>query len=268
MEWIHAIVLGIVQGITEFLPISSSAHLILVPLIFGWPDQGLMFDIAANTGSLVAVIVYFWHDVTALVVGFFRSLRPGGLTNNPEGRMAWALGWATIPIGLAGLLFKGFIETWARDPLVIGSTALFFGVLLGWSDRVGKRSKDLTHLTWRDAVLIGIAQMFALIPGTSRSGVTITAALFVGFTRESSARFAFLMAIPVGVLAGGMEMLELIRLAPSLSEWLFMGLGLLVSGISAFVVIYWFMAWLRQQSLLPFAVYRIILGLIIFVLVL
>ncbi len=268
MEWLHSIVLGLVQGITEFLPISSSAHLILVPILFGWQDQGLMFDIAANTGTLFAVILYFWHDVNRLVRGFFRSLRPGGLTNNPEGQLAWALGWATIPIGLAGLTFKSHIETLARDPLVIGTTAITFGLLLGLADHLGKRCKDLDHLTWRHAVLIGIAQMFALIPGTSRSGVTISAALFAGFTREASARFAFLMAIPVGVLAGGLELLELIRLTPSFSEWLFMGVGMAVSGISGYLIIHWLMAWVRHQSLLPFAMYRIILGLIIFLLVL
>ncbi|MBF0273532.1 MAG: undecaprenyl-diphosphate phosphatase [Magnetococcales bacterium] len=268
MEWLHSIVLGIVQGITEFLPISSSAHLILVPKLLGWPDQGLMFDIAANTGSLIAVMVYFWSDVVSLTLGFFRTLRPGGFTNNPEGHMAWAVGWATIPIGLAGLLFKHHIETLARNPAVIGTTALFFGALLWWADRRGTRSRGLDQLTWGDAVLIGVAQMFALIPGTSRSGVTMTAALFSGFTREASARFAFLMAIPVGVLAAGLEFRELFHLAPSPSEWMFMGLGLVVSGISAFAVIYWLMAWLRHQSLVPFAIYRIILGVVIFILVL
>ncbi|MBF0212416.1 MAG: undecaprenyl-diphosphate phosphatase [Magnetococcales bacterium] len=267
MDWLHSIVLGIVQGITEFLPISSSAHLILVPRLLGWPDQGLMFDIAANTGSLIAVLVYFRKDVVHLTQGFVRTLRPGGFVNNPEGYMAWALGWATIPIGLAGLFFKHHIETLARDPAVIGTTSIFFGVLLWVADRRGIRSRGLDSLTWKDAVLIGVAQMFALIPGTSRSGVTMTAALFSGFTREAAARFAFLMAIPVGVLAAGLEFRDLFLLSPSLSEWLFMGVGLVVSGISAFAVIYWLMAWLRHQSLVPFAVYRIILGVFIFILV-
>ncbi|MBF0626737.1 MAG: undecaprenyl-diphosphate phosphatase [Magnetococcales bacterium] len=268
MEWLHSIILGIVQGITEFLPISSSAHLILVPRLLGWPDQGLMFDIAANTGSLIAVLVYFRQDVVRLTMGFVRTLRPGGFANNPEGHLAWALGWATIPIGLAGLLFKHHVETLARNPLVIGSTALFFGALLWWADRSGIRKRGIDQLSWRDALIIGTAQMFALIPGTSRSGVTMTAALFSGFTREASARFSFLMAIPVGVLAAGLEFRELFHLSPSFSEWLFMGLGLAVSGISAFGVIYWLMAWLRHQSLVPFAIYRIILGLVIFALVL
>ncbi|MBF0341751.1 MAG: undecaprenyl-diphosphate phosphatase [Magnetococcales bacterium] len=267
MEWLHSIILGIVQGVTEFLPISSSAHLILVPKLLGWRDQGLIFDIAANTGSLIAVMAYFWHDVVTYTVGFVRTLRPGGFRNNPEGHMAWALGWATIPIGLAGLTFKHHIETLARDLTVIGTTAIFFGLLLWVADRRGLRTRGLDQLTWRDAVLIGVAQMFALIPGTSRSGVTMTAALFSGFSREASARFAFLMAIPVGVLAAGLEFRDLFRLSPTPSEWMFMGLGLVVSGVSAFAVIHWLMTWLRQQSLVPFAIYRIVLGVVIFVLV-
>ncbi|MBF0125668.1 MAG: undecaprenyl-diphosphate phosphatase [Magnetococcales bacterium] len=268
MEWMHSIILGVVQGVTEFLPISSSAHLILVPYLLGWQDQGLIFDIAANTGSLVAVLVYFWRDVEALTKGFLRTLRPGGFRDNPAGRMAWAVGWATIPIGLAGLLFKQHVETLARNPALIGSTMIFFGLLMWWADRRGARCRGLEHLTWRDAVIIGLAQMLALIPGTSRSGITMTAALFSGFTREASARFSFLMAIPVGVLAGGLEAVELIRVGLTFSEWLFMGLGFVVSGVSAFLVIHWLLTWLRHQSLLPFAIYRIVLGLFIFILVL
>ncbi|MBF0417045.1 MAG: undecaprenyl-diphosphate phosphatase [Magnetococcales bacterium] len=264
MELFHSIILGIVQGLTEFLPISSSAHLILVPKLLGWSDQGLMFDIAANTGSLLAVLAYFRHDVIRLTVGFVRTLRPGGFSDNPDGHLAWALGWATIPIGLAGLTFKHHIETLARDPAVIGTTALFFGALLWLADWRGRRMRGIDSLTWKDAVLIGVAQMFALIPGTSRSGVTMTAALFAGFTREAGARFSFLMAIPVGVLAAILEFRDLYHMSPNLSEWLFMGLGLVVSGISAFAVIHWLMRWLRHQSLVPFAIYRIILGLVIF----
>ncbi|MEO5345028.1 MAG: undecaprenyl-diphosphate phosphatase [Magnetococcus sp. YQC-9] len=268
MELFHSIILGIVQGLTEFLPISSSAHLILVPKLLGWEDQGLMFDIAANTGSLVAVLAYFRHDLIKLTVGFVRTLRPGGFTDNRDGRLAWALGWATIPIGLAGLTLKPFIETELRGLAVISSTALFFGALLWLADRRGQRLRGIDQLTWKDAVLIGIGQMFALIPGTSRSGVTMTTALFIGFTREAAARFSFLMAVPVGILAAILEFRELFHLSPSLSEWLFMGLGLAVSGISAFAVIHWLMAWLRHQSLVPFAIYRIVLGLVIFLLVL
>lgn len=268
MELFHSIILGIVQGLTEFLPISSSAHLILVPKLLGWEDQGLMFDIAANTGSLVAVLAYFWRDVVRLTVGFVRTLRPGGFTDNPDGLLAWAVGWATIPIGLAGLTFKHHIETLARNPAVIGATTLFFGVLLWVADRRGRRLRGIESLTWKDAALIGVAQMFALIPGTSRSGVTMTAALFMGFTRESAARFSFLMAIPVGVLAAILEFRDLLHMSPTLSEWLFMGMGLAVSGISAFAVIHWLMAWLRHQSLVPFAIYRIVLGLVIFLVIL
>ncbi len=268
MDWMQATILGLIQGITEFLPISSSGHLILVPHLFGWLDQGLMFDVAANTGSLLAVVLYFRHDLARLIRGFFRSLKPGGFQGNPEGQLAWSIGLATIPVGLAGLMFKDQVSTLARDPLVVGSTSIIFGLLLFWADRFGPRQRSLADLTWHDALWIGLAQALALIPGTSRSGVTITAGLFIGFTREDAARFSFLMAIPVGLLAGGLEIYHVLQLSPTLYEWAVMGWGLLVSAISAYFVIDWLLSWLQRQTMTVFVIYRVILGLIIFALVL
>ena len=268
MEWIQATILGLIQGITEFLPISSSGHLVLVPHVFGWVDQGLMFDVAANTGSLLAVIVYFRRDVGRLIQGFARSLSPGGLLDNEDGRLAWSIVLATVPVGLAGLLFKDRIATLARDPVVVGFASIVFGVLLYWADRSGTRHRALGTLVWRDALWIGLAQALALVPGASRSGVTITAGLLIGFTRGDAARFSFLMAIPVGVLAGGLELLDLARLSPTPHDWAVMGWGLLVSALSAYLVIDWLLSWLQRQTMTVFVVYRLVLGGAIFALVL
>jgi undecaprenyl-diphosphatase len=265
MEWLPAVLLGLIQGITEFLPISSSGHLVLMPHLFGWQDQGLIFDVAVNTGTLVAVLFYFRHDVKDLLIGFVRSLRSGGLKENPHGYLAWAVGLATIPIGMAGLLFKDHVATLGRDPLVIAVASIFFGMLLWFSDRNPHPEKRLAGLSWRDAVLIGIGQVFALVPGASRSGVTMTAALFLGFNREAAARFSFLMAIPVGLLAGGLEFVELLQSQPSNREWGFMAVGFLVSMLSAFLVIRWLLAWVKSRNMTVFVVYRVLLGLVIFI---
>jgi undecaprenyl-diphosphatase len=267
MEWLQAIFLGLVQGITEFLPISSSGHLILMPYPFGWQDQGLIFDVAVNTGTLVAVIFYFRHEVKDILGGFARSLHKGGLTDNPSGYLAWAVGLATIPVGFAGLLLKDQVATFGRDPMVVAVASIFFGLMLWIADRRTRLDRGLTGLTWRDAVLIGIGQVFALIPGTSRSGVTMTAGLFLGFDRETAARFSFLMAIPVGLLAGGLEFIELLHTKPTLHEWGFMAVGFMVSMFSALLVIRWLMAWVKSRNMTVFVVYRVLLGIIVFIVI-
>lgn len=264
MDWIQAIFLGLIQGITEFLPISSSGHLILVPHFFGWKDQGLLFDVAANTGSLVAVLLYFRQDIKKLSVGFFLSLRHLGFRDNPEGKMAWFIGLGTIPVGLAGLLAGDLVATLARNPQVIGTTSIVFGLLLWWSDKQGRSNQTMGMLTWKSAFTIGLAQALALIPGTSRSGVTMTAGLFLGFSREDAARFSFLLAVPVGILAGGLELLEAVEQSPTLHEWGIMAVGFVVSALSAFYVIDWLLSWVRTQTLTVFVVYRVVLGVVIF----
>ncbi|MEO5328737.1 MAG: undecaprenyl-diphosphate phosphatase [Magnetococcus sp. THC-1_WYH] len=264
MDWTHAVVLGIVQGITEFLPISSSGHLILIPHFFGWPDQGLGFDIAVNNGSLIALIVYFRKDIVKILTAFFATFRPGGWKKDFHGRLAWWLGIGTIPIGLAGITCKPLVETLARDPLVIGVTAVTFGLLLGFSDRMGQRLRSLSDIGAKEAIIIGCAQALALIPGTSRSGVTITAGLFLNLDRESAARFSFLLAIPVSVLAGLLEMIEWIRLPPVPEEWIPMAVGFIASGVTSFLVIHWLLNWIRSRSLTVFVVYRLILGVVLF----
>ncbi|MEO5365381.1 MAG: undecaprenyl-diphosphate phosphatase [Magnetococcus sp. WYHC-3] len=264
MDWIQAVVLALVQGITEFLPISSSGHLVLVPIVFGWPDQGLVFDIAANTGTLLAVMTYLRRDLYACTCGWWRSVQQRRLGDDPDARMAWMLILATIPVGLAGLATQDMVETVARHPLVIGTTSILFALVLWWADARGARNRDLTQLSWRDALVIGLFQAVALIPGTSRSGITMTGGLFLGLDRMASARFSFLLAVPVSVLAALLDVGELFTNPQLAQQWPALLVVFLGSGLTAFAVINWLMAWLRHQSMFVFVIYRIILGVVIF----
>ncbi|MBF0612631.1 MAG: undecaprenyl-diphosphate phosphatase [Magnetococcales bacterium] len=264
MDWIQATVLALIQAITEFLPISSSGHLILAPHVFGWQDQGLLFDIAANTGTLLAVLVYFREDVGRLTQGFVRTLANRSPTSDPDGYLAWAVGFATIPAGLAGLAFKNLIEDYARSPALVATTLILFGLLLGVADLWGKREKILASMTWSHALLIGVGQALALIPGTSRSGITLTVGLLLGYNREGAARFAFYLAIPIGVLAGILDIRDLMRAQLSAQDWLAMAIGVGVSALAGYLVIHLLLGWVRKHSLMPFVVYRLLLGAAIF----
>lgn len=255
MEWFHILFLALIQGITEFLPISSSAHLILPTEVLGWPDQGLAFDVAVHVGSLSAVLIYFREDVQKLIVAWFAGL--GGKTSD-ESRLAWYIIWATVPAGLAGLLFNDFIEAHLRSILVIMTTTLLFGLLLGGADMLGERRKTLLEITLGMALLIGLAQALALIPGTSRSGITITMALILGLQREAAARFSFLLSIPVITLSGGYKTLELIGSDSVIWSDIFW--GALLSGISAYVCIYYFLSFINRIGMMPFVYYRIVLA--------
>jgi len=279
---LRTIVLALVQGVTEFLPISSSAHLILMPVLFGWPDQGLHFDVAANTGTLLAVMFYFRRDLLSLGTATAGSLRGGGAMSF-EARLGWSLLFATIPVGLCGILFYDQIATVVRNPRVLATTSIVFGLLLYWADRVSRKAearklagrelegtsqvRSLESLGWKETLFIGCAQALALIPGTSRSGVTMTAGLFAGFDRVAATRFAFLLAVPVGILAAGKDLLELVQAPPATAELAQISLGLVVSGIAAYFTIGWLLAWVRRQSMTVFVVYRVILGIVILALV-
>ena len=261
MELIQIIVLALVQGLTEFLPISSSAHLILVPIIAGWQDQGLAFDVAVHVGTLAAVIFYFRKTIKNLVIDWLASLQQR--KNVGESKLAWAVIIGTIPVGVAGLLFNDLVETFLRSPLVIAATTILFGLLLGWADWIGKRNRHEQQINWRDTLLIGLSQALALIPGTSRSGITMTAALMLGLTREAAARFSFLLSIPVIFLAGGLETLKLIE-AEQQTNWSALATGAVVSGISAYLCIFFFLKLLDRIGMWPFVIYRLILGAILF----
>lgn len=263
MDHLHAIALALLQGFTEFLPISSSAHLILLPRLLGWEDQGLAFDVAVHVGTLSAVVLYFRRELLPMARDWGRSLITCQQTQ--DSRLAWAVLWGTIPVGIAGLAFKGYIEAELRSELVIAAATIGFGLLLWWADARGRGSRNEYHLGWRDILIIGIAQALALIPGTSRSGATMTAGLMLGLSRESAARFSFLLSIPVIVLAGGLKGLDLIKEAVSV-DWGAMLIGVVTSAITAYVCIHFFLKVLERIGMLPFVIYRMALGGVLLVL--
>lgn len=258
MEWLQVVVLSLIQGISEFLPVSSSAHLILVPELSDWPDQGLAFDVALHVGSLAAVVAYFRVELARMLVSWCRSLAGGGV--DAEARLAWWVILATVPVGLAGLAFKGIIEGQMRSGLLIAVSLIVFGLVLSYADRRKRGERSEHDLTARDALLIGLAQALALIPGTSRSGITMTAALLLGMSREASARFSFLLSIPVIVLAGGLKTLDLL-LDPVAVDWGALVVGTLLSGVSAYLCIHYFLAFIARIGMQPFVLYRVVLGL-------
>ncbi|MDX2348759.1 MAG: undecaprenyl-diphosphate phosphatase [Porticoccus sp.] len=259
MDTVQVVFLAIVQGLTEFLPISSSAHLILPSALLGWEDQGLAFDVAVHVGSLLAVLMYFRQDIKVLVVCWCQSLIGGQQT--PESRLGWHIILATIPAGLAGLFLGDLIELHLRSIAVIAFTTIVFGIILGLSDKFSLRVKNLHQFTWRSALIVGCAQALALIPGTSRSGITITAALALGFDRVSAARFSFLLAIPVIVLSGGYKGMQLLQL--TMVPWFDILLGAVLSAVTAYCCIHVFLTWVNRIGMLPFVVYRMILGAIL-----
>lgn len=261
MDIFQAIVLSIVQGISEFLPISSSAHLILVPELFGWPDQGLAFDVAVHVGTLAAVVVFLKKEIQQIVPAWCAGWRH--FKWDTHGKLGWLLIIATIPIGIVGLLLNDFVESTLRSAWVIAASTLFFGLLLGWADRSGgQKVKPLEALTWRQTLLIGGAQAFALIPGTSRSGVTMTALLSLGFSRVVSAKFSFLMSVPVIVLSGLLKGLELANSETHI-DWSILAFGAALSALIAFTCMHWFMRFVERIGMMPFVIYRIVLSIVI-----
>lgn len=262
MELWHIIALAVIQGLTEFLPISSSAHLILPSQILGWPDQGLAFDVAVHVGTLAAVMWYFRREVYRLIVAWAGDTARGRI--GEDSGLAWAVIVGTIPAGLAGLLLNDFIETELRSGLVIAATTVGFGLVLWWSDAVGRRSRELPALTIKDAIIVGLAQALALIPGTSRSGITITAALFLGLKREAAARFSFLLSIPLILAAGLLKTLELVEQGGA-TDWAAILLGTLLSFVSAVICIHLFLKFLERLGMMPFVIYRLLLGLLLVV---
>jgi undecaprenyl-diphosphatase len=256
VDILHIIVLALVQGLTEFLPISSEAHLILVPVLTHWQDQGLVFDVGINLGTLSAVVFYFRKELISMTHDWFASFTG---KHTPDSRLAWMVIFGTIPVGLAGLLFKDFVAASLRTPLVIAAASIVFGLLLWYSDARGKRIRDEHSLTWKDVLFIGVAQAFALIPGASRSGVTMTAGLLMGLDRRAAARYSFLLSIPVIVLAGGLEMIDYLKVA-SINDLNDILLGMLISAVSAYACIHYFLKLLERVGMVPFVIYRLILG--------
>ncbi len=259
MDILQIIVLALVQGLTEFLPISSSAHLILVPYLTDWPDQGLAFDVAVHVGTLTAVVIYFRKEISKMFFAWLASLKG---RHSEDSRLAWGVLIGTIPVGLAGLLFKDVISEHLRTPLVIAATTIIFGFLLWYADWSGKRSRDEHSMSWKDIIIIGCAQAIALIPGTSRSGITITAGLMLGLTAPAAARFSFLLSIPVIVLAGGVETLDYLKVA-SINDMNDLIIGALISAVSAYLCIHYFLMLLERIGMTPFVIYRLVLGVVL-----
>ena len=261
MDILHSIILGLLQGLTEFLPISSSAHLILLPKLLGWADQGLLYDIAAHFGSLLALLIYFRKDLSRMTAGWVNSFSNG---QNTEANMVWSLIIATIPICLAGLFFHRVVDL-LREPLIIAAATVLFGLLLWWADGSGKRQRRLDDFRLRDAVVIGLFQILAMIPGTSRSGITITAGLMLGMEREAASRFSFLLAIPTILLASGYELFNVSFYGIQV-EWAALFTVTVVSFISAYAAIHYFLKLIERTGMLPYVIYRLFLGGVLFAL--
>jgi undecaprenyl-diphosphatase len=258
MDPLNILLLSFVQGLTEFLPISSSAHLILLPRIFGFSDQGLAFDVSVHLGSLLAVVIYFRVEIAMILRDFLKSLTPGG-ARTENSRMAWMIILATVPIVIIGAAFKSIVETDLRSVTVIATATILFGLLLYWFDVKGGKTRDEYSIRGRDAIIIGLFQTLAIIPGTSRSGITITAGLMLGLTREAAARFSFLLAIPTILMSGGLVTLDLVQ-AEAPVNWNELLLGAALSFVSAYLCIHYFLKLIDRVGMLPFVIYRLILG--------
>lgn len=258
MDMVQAAILGLVQGLTEFLPISSSAHLILTPYLFGWRDQPLAFDVALHFGTLLAVVAYFRSDLRVMAVAWARSLRYREPTG--EARLAWGVLLGTLPAGFAGLLLEEYVEAGQPDsPVLIACTLIGFGLLLWWAQAVARQNQAENALPWLSYLLIGVAQAIALIPGASRSGVTMTAGLLLGLTRTGAARFSFLLALPVIVLATVYELMQLL-LSGGPAPWAAIAIGMLAAAVSGYLCIHFLLRLVTRIGFLPFVLYRLLLG--------
>ena len=260
MTMIQIIVLALIQGLSEFLPVSSSAHLILGSVVFGWQDQGLVFDLATHLGTLAAVFVYFRHDLLDLVRVWVRPA--GGAIDQRHRSMGLYLVFASIPAILVGALFHDVVETLLRDVRVIAWMTICFGLLLWWVDAKCSRDLEMGQMTMKRAIFFGLAQVAALVPGVSRSGVTITAGRFLGFSSSASARFSFLLSIPIIAAAGGYGWLRVIT-GDAQIDWVQFFLAVVLSAFAGWLCIAAFLALLQRVGLVPFVIYRLILGVVL-----
>lgn len=269
MNWLEAIILGLVQGLTEFLPISSSAHLRIVgEFLPGASDPGAAFTAITQIGTELAVLIFFWKDIVRIISRWFGSLTGKVGRNDPDARMGWLIIIGSIPIGVAGLLFEESIDTSFRSLWIVATTLIVFGLLLAVADSLGQQTKPLEKLTLRDGILYGLAQMMALIPGVSRSGGTITMGLALGYSREAAARYAFLLAVPA-VFASGFYKLFKAFSDPGQASAYGMGetlVATLVAFVIGYLVIGWLMRYITTNSFKPFVWYRIGLGLLLYIL--
>lgn len=271
MTIIQSIVLGVIQGLTEFLPVSSSGHLIFLPKLFGWADQGLGFDVVLHLGSLVAVVVYFRKKLWQMIKAFF-SRKP---ELKSDRRLAWLIILSIIPAGVVGLLFNDWIEMNLRGAEVVAFGLIFWGIVLYVADTYakkqpssraqveGKNKKTLNQTNWKTSLFVGCAQAIALIPGTSRSGITMTAGLFSKFDKKSAAEFSFLMSVPIIFLAGAKHLFEMLEVGLGGLSMVVLIVGFLSAALSGFFAIWGLMKIIQKYSFTPFVVYRIIVGVLV-----
>jgi undecaprenyl-diphosphatase len=260
----QAIVLGIVQGLTEFLPVSSTAHLRIVPAFAGWPDPGSAFTAVVQLGTMAAVLIYFRDDLWRILSTWFRSLRDPALRGELDARMGWYIGLGTVPIAILGFIFRDQIESGGRNLYLIGSALIVLGFVLLYADRVGRRDRDLADINRVDAIVMGCAQACALVPGVSRSGSTISGGLFRGFDRESAARYSFLLSVPAVVLSGLFEARKIggphsAAAGPTI-------LATLLAFVVGYASIAWMLRYLVRHSMAVFVAYRVTLGALVLVL--
>ncbi|HEY9898578.1 MAG TPA: undecaprenyl-diphosphatase UppP [Pantanalinema sp.] len=281
MDLLQSVVLGVVQGITEFLPVSSTAHLILVPWFMNWRDPGLTYDVVLQGGTFLAVIWYFWTDIRNMLWAWIRSLSKPDLANDPDQRLAWLVILGSVPAGVAGVLLEKHIETTFRSPYVIAATLIGVGLLLALAEVVARHQRELKGLRWLDALVIGIGQACALIPGTSRSGATMTAAMFMGFSRTAAARFSFLLGIPIifastlfkvkhyvddfGLNHPGRSLADHLLQSPNTVPFV---VGTVVSTVVGYLSIRFLLAYLQRGTMWLFIGYRLVLGALILVMLL
>lgn len=265
MDLFKAVVLGVLQGLTEFLPISSSAHLAIFPKLFGWEDPGAAYTAVVQIGTELAVVLYFWRDIWTIATGWLRGVVKAEARDTLEWRMGWFVIVGSVPIVILGLLLQDLIDSEFRNLWVIGTTLIVLGVVLGIAERVGRKTRPIESLTWGHAVLFGLAQAAALVPGVSRSGATISMGLFLGYERAAATRYAFLLAIPAVVGAGLFSLKDIpggeneYGTVPTL-------VGTVVSFVVGLAVIHWLLRYVSTRSYAPFVAYRIALGSLVLIL--
>jgi len=260
MTLLHAVILGVVQGLGEFLPISSSAHLVIFPWLLNFPDPGLTFDVALHIGTLAALLAFFWRDWLKLIGAFFRSLGKKPALWDKDERLIWFILLATIPAAVIGFLIEDYAETILRGPLLIAGMMAVMGILLGLVDRFGKKTKTLGQIGLKDSLIVGCSQALALVPGTSRSGVTITTGMLLGFDRPTAARFSFLLSTPITAGAAILKCRHLFQGPVETNVWV----GILVSGIVGYFAIKYMLYFLQKYSYRVYVLYRLAFAALIF----
>ena len=263
MNFIQAIILGIVQGLTEFLPISSSAHLVIVPYLFNWtldPDRAFVFNVLIQLGTLVAVIFYFWSDLVAIVRAVIDGIKAKATLKEADSRLGWWIVLGTIPAGLAGLLLKDRVEAVFDSPVITAILLLGTAALLVLAELFSKKEKSLDELTWQDTLIVGVFQALAIFPGISRSGATISGGLLKGYTREAAARFSFLLSIPIMLAAGLLSVIDLVQAEFFLDFLPTLVVGFVVAGVIGYLSIRWLLNYVKKNSFYGFAIYCVVIS--------